>query len=90
MGYLADGNPVSLGEVVDALVREDPASQQRVAFAHPDINYLTRRNEREPRFVGRMLRIFGAAVVLEALRRDEGEWSEAVFVGVCRNVERES
>lgn len=85
---MADTNPVSLGEVVVALVGEAPPSKPRVAFANPDIDYLTRRNEREPRFVGRMLRIFGETVVLEALRRDD-KFPDKVFLGICRNVERQ-
>ena len=83
-------NPVPIGEVLEVL---SPglgvhASLKRVSFKNPDIDYLTRRNEVEPRFIGRMLRIFGEPVVLESLRRFEKGWSEAVFVGICRNVER--
>lgn len=79
--------PHPLGAVIDHLV-DTPPSQQRVVFSDPDINYLTRRYELEPRFVGRMLRIFGESVVREALRRFQKGWTTAVFVGICRNVER--
>jgi hypothetical protein len=66
----------------------DHAPMQRVTFSNPDIHYLTRRYEVEAKFIGRMLRIFGEAVVLESLRRFEKGWSEAVFVGIARNVEK--
>jgi hypothetical protein len=66
----------------------DHTWMQRVTFSNPDINYLTRRYEVEAKFIGRMLRIFGEAVVLESLRRFEKGWTQAVFFGCCRNVEK--
>jgi hypothetical protein len=75
------------GAVIDQLL-DTPPSLPRVHFSNPDIDYLTRTRGLEPRFVGRMLGWFGEEVVLEALRRFEKGWTESVFVGICRNVEK--
>lgn len=80
--------PQAIGEVVDALLSGVPP-MQRVVFSNPDIDYLTRCYELDPKFIGRMLRIFGEEVVLESLRRFRKGWTEPVFVGICRKVERE-
>jgi len=78
-------------DVENALARAaDHAGTQRVSFTNPDIDYLTRRAHLEPSLIGRCLRIFGEAVVLEALRRTEREVIAAYFVGICRNVEAEA
>jgi len=79
--------PHQIGDVLDTLV-DIPPSVLRVSFSNPDIDYLTRTRGLEPRFVGRMLGWFGEEVVLEALRRFEKGWTTAVFVGICRNVEK--
>jgi hypothetical protein len=81
--------PRSLGDVLDALELEVPSPRSLVVkFANPDIAYLTRTRELQAKFTGRMLGWFGEPVVLEALRRFEKGWTEAVFVGICRQVER--
>jgi hypothetical protein len=81
--------PRSLGDVLDALELEASAPRSLVVkFANPDIAYLTRTRELQAKFIGRMLGWFGESVVLEALRRFEKGWTEAVFVGICRQVER--
>jgi hypothetical protein len=64
-------------------------SSQRVLFMNPHIHYLTSCTQLQPRFVARMLRIFGEVVVLEALQRAKRDVAPDYFVGICRKVERE-
>jgi hypothetical protein len=66
-------------------------SSQRVLFMNPHIHYLvTSCTQLQPRFVARMLRIFGEVVVLEALQRAKRDVGPDYFVGICRRVERET
>jgi hypothetical protein len=85
---LESTDPEPIGDIVSALAKDIPPSLQRVQFSNPDIDCLTRCYELEPRFIGRMLRIFGESITLETLRRFEKGWTESVFVGIARNVER--
>jgi len=83
-----------VGEVVQSIV-QNPALVRRVdvEFRNLDINYLQRRTGLDHKFVARMLRIFGEAVVLESLRRFANGYQyapgreEPVVVGICRGVE---
>jgi hypothetical protein len=86
---------VEVGKVVQTLLGTYPRTQPvDVKFSNLDINYLQRKTGLSHRFVGRMLRIFGEAVVLESLRRyatrryqhKEGQ-QEAAFIYICRGVE---
>lgn len=81
--------PQAIGQVIAALLRDRPVRQQVDWFISSDMNYLTCRNRLRPMFVGRCLRIFGEAVVLESLRRVEPGWCEDYVFGVMRNVERQ-
>jgi hypothetical protein len=85
---LESSEPQALGDVLDALELEAPAPRSLVKFSNPDIDYLTRTRGLQASFVGRMLGWFGEPVVLETLRRFEKGWTESVFVGIARNVER--
>jgi hypothetical protein len=83
-----------VGEVVESLMKAPVhAKQMDWKFSNLDINYLQRKTGLSHRFVARMLRIFGEAVVLESLRRFATGYQyapgreEAVFVGMCRAVE---
>jgi hypothetical protein len=83
-----------VGKVVQTLLGTQPPHQRvDVKFSNTDINYLQRKTGLSHRFVARMLRIFGEAVVLESLRRFANGYQyapgreEAVFVGIARAVE---
>jgi hypothetical protein len=60
-------------------------SSTRITFTNPDVQYLWTKTGFDHRFVGRMLRIFGAPVVLEALRCsiEQGLSDENQFAGLC-------
>jgi hypothetical protein len=85
---------VEIGKVVQTLLGTQPPRQRvDVKFSNPDIKYLQRKTGLDHKFVARMLRIFGEAVVLESLRRFANSYQyapgreEAVFVGIARAVE---
>ena len=85
---------VDVGKVVQTLLGTQPPRQRVDArFSNTDISYLQRKTGLSHRFVARMLRIFGEAVVLESLRRFASGYQyapgreEAVFVGIARAVE---
>jgi hypothetical protein len=87
-----------LGEVVGSLIKDHPLQQGRAVvqarFSKLDVQYLQRKTGLSHRFVARMLRIFGEAVVLESLRRyatrryqHTEEAQEVAFIYICRGVE---
>jgi len=87
---------VEVGEVLESLVETHPPKRERVdvpTSSNLDINYLQRKTHLDRKFIRRMLRIFGEAVVLESLRRFASGYQyapgreEAVFVGIARAVE---
>lgn len=79
-------------ELLQHMLSDHPRKRDRVAvkFANYDINYLAPKSGLEPKFIGSMIRSFGQAVVLEALRRFSPGWKPAVFVGICRRVEQQA
>jgi hypothetical protein len=85
---------VEIGTVVESLVSpQSPKQRVDVKFSNPDIKYLQRKTGLDHKFVARVLRIFGEAVVLESLRRFANGYvytpgrEEAVFIGIARAVE---
>jgi hypothetical protein len=93
-----EGEPTELALVIEELVETQrpttaPERTIRTTFVNPDVHYLVHRTGLDPRVVGRMLRSFGEAVVLESLRRFATGYQyapgreEAVFISICRAVE---
>jgi hypothetical protein len=88
-----------MGEIVDGLLttlQPTAAPRERkkeIRFTSPDIQYLVSKTGLDPTCVLSMLRSFGAAVVLESLRRFAGGYQykpgreEAVFIGICQAVQ---
>jgi hypothetical protein len=90
--------PTELALVIEELVETQrpttaPERTVRTTFINPDIHYLVHRTGLEPKVVARMLRAFGEAVVVEALRRFANGWEyaprskEGLFVSLCRAVD---
>lgn len=77
---------VELGEVVQHLVQNPRYQRVDAKFSQNDINYLRRKTGLDHKVVAHAIRSFGAAVVLESLRRFQVGWSSAYFWGVCRKV----
>ena len=81
--------PQPLGEVLSALVAAHaPGVSEPFISNNTDVQYLGTKSGLPPRFIRQMVGWFKEPVVLEALRRFEKGWTTAVFVGICRNVER--
>lgn len=81
---------VELAEVLQHMLSANARSQRvEVKFASSDIQHLQRKAGLDHKTVGRAIRIFGAAVVVESLRRFGRGMSPAIFFGICRRVEAE-
>jgi len=81
--------PHPLGDVLQPLLDAiAPGVSEPFISKNTDVQYLGAKSGLPPRFIRQMVGWFKEPIVLEALRRFEKGWTTAVFVGICRNVEK--
>lgn len=77
---------IELGTVITHLLNEPHNQQVDKKFSNPDINYLLAKTGLDHKTVGRAIRIFGEAAVVESLRRHQPDWTQRYWWGVCKRV----